>query len=99
MTGTVITDSKKMKGLIKNITVIVVLCFFILVLAAYFKEKRTTDNLYYRQQFDSLKTEIFRIKAELDEVKANTDTLKVGQRIIYDEVKKNAEKSFWDFFK
>ena len=40
----------------------------------------------------------FRIKAELDEVKANTDTLKVGQRIIFDEVKKNAEKSFWDFF-
>lgn len=88
-----------MKGLIKNIIVIVVLCFFILTIAAYFKEKQTADDLHYRKQFDSLKTEIFRIKAELDEVKANTDTLKVGQRIIFDEVKKNAEKSFWDFFK
>lgn len=88
-----------MKGLVKNITVIVALCFFILVIAAYFKEKQTADDLHYRKQFDSLKTEIFRIKAELDEVKANTDTLKVGQRIIFDEVKKNAEKSFWDFFK
>ena len=88
-----------MKEAIKNITVIVILCFFILTIAAYFKEKQTTDDLYYRNQFDSLKTEIFRIKAELDEVKANTDTLKVGQRIIFNEVKKNAEKSFWDFFK
>lgn len=87
-----------MKESIKNITVIVVLCFFILGTAAYFKEKRTADDLHYRKQFDSLKTEICRIKAELDEVKANTDTLKVGQRIIFDEVKKNTEKSFWDFF-
>ena len=88
-----------MKGLVKNITVIVVLCFFILTIAAYFKEKQTTDDLHYRKQFDSLKTEIYRIKAELDEVKANTDTLKVGQRVIFDEVKKNSEKSFLFFFK
>lgn len=94
-----------MKESFKNITVIVVLCFFILGTAAYFKEKQTADDLHYRKQFDSLKTEIFRIKAEIkavkadtDTLKADTDTLKVGQRIIFDEVKKNAEKSFWDFF-
>lgn len=87
-----------MEKFVKNITAVLILVFVLILISSYFKRKAKTNDLYYRQQFDSLKTEIFRIKAELDEVKANTDTLKVGQRIIYDEVKKNAEKSFWDFF-
>lgn len=87
-----------MEKFVKNITAVLILVFVLILISSYFKQKAKTNDLYYRQQFDSLKTEIFRIKTELDEVKANTDTLKVGQRIIYDEVKKNAEKSFWDFF-
>lgn len=94
-----------MEKFIKNITAVLILVFALILISTYFKQKTKTNDLYYRQQFNSLKTEILRIKAEIkavkadtDTLKADTDTLKVGQRIIFDEVKKNAEKSFWDFF-
>lgn len=66
---------------------------------AYEQRKNESDDLYYREQIQSLDAQIKRLKSELDTVKANTDTLKIGQRVIYDEVRKNANKSFFDFFK
>lgn len=82
----------------KNVITISTETVLVALIVVYFTAFRNEETKDYQQQFDSLKTEILRIKAELDDVKANTDTLKVGQRIIFDEVKKNTEKSFWDFF-
>lgn len=69
----------------------------------------TTD---YRRELDSLRHELMtlrkgqaEIKEQLDSVlrnqsdfKSELDTLKQGQVIIYNEVKKAADKSFWDLF-
>ena len=35
----------------------------------------------------------------VDLIKADTDTLKKGEAIIYNEVKKANEKTLWNFFK
>jgi hypothetical protein len=48
---------------------------------------------------DSVKKELRATKAQVDLIKADTDTLKKGEAIIYNEVKKVNEKTLWDFFK
>lgn len=60
----------------------------------------------FRSQFGKVLTELDSVKAELraankkiDELKADTDTLKQGEAIIYNEVKKANDKTIWDFFK
>ena len=60
----------------------------------------------FRSQFGKVLTELDSVKAELraankkiDELKADTDTLKQGEAIIYNEIKKANDKTIWDFFK
>lgn len=74
------------------------------------KEATKTDiekvRQEFRSQFGKVLTELDSVKAELraankkiDELKADTDTLKQGEAIIYNEVKKANDKTIWDFFK
>lgn len=60
----------------------------------------------FRSQFGKVLNELDSVKAELkaankkiDELKADTDTLKQGEAIIFNEVKKANDKTIWDFFK
>lgn len=55
-------------------------------------------DAYLNKRIDSLKTLILEIKASQDTIRTNLDTLKQGQEIIYNEVKKVASKSFLDMF-
>ena len=55
-------------------------------------------NAYLNKRIDSLKTLILEIKASQDTIRTDLDTLKKGQVIIYNEVKKVASKSFFDNF-
>lgn len=57
-------------------------------------EKSTIE---LKQKIQKISNDCDSLKAELDVVKCNTDTLKKGQSIIYDEVKKS-NTSFWDRF-
>lgn len=71
-----------------------------------------SDDGSVRRELDSLRRETLQlkrgqaeIKAKLDTVisnqtdfKSDLDTLKAGQEVIYNQVKKYAEKSFCDWF-
>lgn len=74
------------------------------------KEASKTDIEKVRQEFrsqfgkvlnelDSVKAELRAANKKIDELKADTDTLKQGEAIIYNEVKKANDKTIWDFFK
>lgn len=74
------------------------------------KEASKTDIEKVRQEFrsqfgkvlnelDSVKAELRAANQKIDELKADTDTLKQGEAIIYNEVKKANDKTIWDFFK
>lgn len=47
-----------------------------------------------KSKIDSVMAELDSVKVELKEIHANTDSLKAGQRVIFDEVKK--EKKVFD---
>ena len=47
-----------------------------------------------KSKIDSVMAELDSVKIELKEIHANTDSLKAGQRVIFDEVKK--EKKVFD---
>lgn len=59
-----------------------------------FKAEIDTLNL----KIDTVKTNIDSVKLHIDTLKFDVDTLKRGQHIIYKEVRKNADKKFWDLF-
>lgn len=50
-------------------------------------------------ELDSVKMELRAANKKIDELKEDTDTLKKGEAIIYNEVRKANEKTLWDFFK
>jgi hypothetical protein len=86
--------------------------FVLLLLAAaafflylkYSSEKAVTQEEFrdYRQEFkaeiDTLNLKIDTANMNIDTLKIDVDTLKRGQHIIYKEVRKNADKKFWDLF-
>jgi len=55
-------------------------------------------DAFLNKRIDSLKTLILEIKAGQDTIRTDLDTLKKGQEVIYNEVKKVASKSFFDNF-
>ena len=87
-----------------------ILLFAVAVLIGLFAYSYFTknDNLKneefrdYRQEFrneiDSIKTELKDINKDIDTLKLDTDTLKKGQEIIYEQVKKQTDKTIWDLF-
>ncbi len=62
------------------------------------KQEFAERDAYLNKRIDSLKTLILEIKASQDTIRTDLDTLKKGQVIIYNEVKKVASKSFLDMF-
>jgi hypothetical protein len=55
-------------------------------------------DTYLNSRIDSLKTLLIQLQQGQDTIKSDLDTLKQGQRIIFDEVKKASDKSFWTLF-
>ena len=55
-------------------------------------------DAYLNARIDSLKTLLIQLQHGQDTIRTDLDTLKQGQRIIYDEVKKASDKSFWSLF-
>ena len=103
-----------MKEFIKSLFKFAIGVFVVLLLGIYIAKlviDRSDDGSTTRE-LDSLKKEVLdlkkgqaEIKAKLDTIstmqtdfKSDLDTLKAGQEIIYNQVKKTAEKSFFDWF-
>lgn len=92
----------KVNGLMILITVAIVFYFF----GIFVKGK--DDNLsekkflekdeYLNKRIDSLKAMVIYLAKNQDTIKTDLDTLKYGQRIIFDEVKKVSQKDFWSLF-
>ena len=49
-------------------------------------------------RIDSLKAIILIMEQNQDTIKTDLDTLKNGQKIIFDEVKKASDTNFWNLF-
>lgn len=92
------------------LALLAVVLFFVLINRTDENAASKTDlekvRQEFRSQFGKVLTELDSVKAELraanrkiDELKADTDTLKQGEAIIYNEVKKANDKTIWDFFK
>lgn len=53
---------------------------------------------YLNRRIDSLQHLIIQLQDGQKDIRTDLDTLKQGQRIIFDEVKKASDKSFWTLF-
>lgn len=92
----------KVNGLLILITVAIVFYFW----GIFAKGK--DDNLsekkflekdeYLNKRIDSLKAMVIYLGKNQDTIKNDLDTLKGGQKIIFDEVKKQTNKDFWSLF-
>ena len=85
--------------------ILVVLLILIGVINQYFQrtepltQKEFAErDAYLNKRIDSLKTLLIEVKASQDTIRTDLDTLKKGQVIIYNEVKKVASKSFFENF-
>ena len=72
----------------------------------YYNNNQTVTRVEFNKaheilnrKIDSLDLICRRVDANVLELKNNVDTLKKGQVIIYNEVRKNSERNFWDFIK
>lgn len=92
------------------LALIVAVLFFVLINRTDENAASKTDIEKVRQEFrsqfvkvlnelDSVKMELRAANKKIDELKEDTDTLKKGEAIIYNEVRKANEKTLWDFFK
>lgn len=62
------------------------------------KQEFEERDAYLNKRIDSLKAMVLVLYKNQDTIKHDLDTLKQGQVIIYNEVKKVASKSFFDNF-
>lgn len=62
------------------------------------KDKFLERDTYLNKRIDSLKAMVIDLRQNQDTIKIDLDTLKSGQRIIFDEVKKKNDKIFWSLF-
>ena len=78
--------------------VIIIICLLVAII--FFIEKNTGDSNFksLKREVDSIKKVTYLINHKVDTIQYNIDTLKKGQVIIYNEVKKTQNKTFWDFF-
>ncbi len=77
----------------------IVLCFTVIINQKTVTEKEFMDfKSEVRNRFDETSAKLDSIQSTVDKIQNNIDTLKTGQTVIFDQVKKNKEKSFWDFF-
>ena len=91
----------------KTAAIIFVLILAIIVpiwlTSRYDREQLTTKQFmdrdaYLNKRIDSLKALLIQLQHGQDTIRTDLDTLKQGQRIIFDEVKKASDKSFWTLF-
>lgn len=82
------------------VIVTIVCCFYVALHSQRPASKQELDEFETRvnNRIEELQQNQDTIKRKIDSVKLSVDTLKVGQRVIFDEVKKNANKTFWDLF-
>ena len=88
-----------------TILAVIVILIGVIWVNQYFQrtEQLTTQQFmvrdaYLNARIDSLKTLLIQLQHGQDTIRTDLDTLKQGQRIIYDEVKKASDKSFWSLF-
>ena len=62
------------------------------------KQEFEERDAYLNKRIDSLKAMVLVLYKNQDTIKYDLDTLKYGQKIIFDEVKKASDKSFFDLF-
>lgn len=92
----------KINGLIVLIAVAIVFYFsgiFVKGKDDSLSEKKFLEkDEYLNKRIDSLKAMVIYLGKNQDTIKKNLDTLKSGQKFIFDEVKKTSEKTFWSLF-
>lgn len=62
------------------------------------EDKFLERDVYLNKRIDSLKAMCIFLAKNQDTIKSDLDTLKSGQKIIFDEVKKQTNKDFWSLF-
>lgn len=62
------------------------------------KQQFMERDEYLNRRIDSLQNLIIQLQDGQKDIRTDLDTLKQGQRIIFDEVKKASDKSFWTLF-
>ena len=62
------------------------------------KQEFEERDAYLNMRIDSLKAIILIMEQNQDTIKTDLDTLKNGQKIIFDEVKKASDTNFWNLF-
>ena len=83
------------------IAAIIGLLFVVIVLPkkpTLTEDKFLERDAYLNKRIDSLKKMVVYLTKNQDTIKADLDTLKGGQKIIFDEVKKQTNKDFWSLF-
>lgn len=90
---------------IATIAAVIFILIGIIWVNQYFQrtEQLTTQQFmerdaYLNARIDSLKMLLIQLQHGQDTIRTDLDTLKQGQRIIFDEVKKASDKSFWTLF-
>lgn len=63
------------------------------------KERFDKYEHEFKARLNKVEAELDTLKKDIDTLKRDSDTLKRGQQIIYEEVKKNTNKSLWDFIR
>ena len=92
----------KANGLLILLTVALVFYFFGIYVkgkdGSLSEKKFLEKDEYLNKRIDSLKAMVLDLAKNQDTIKTDLDTLKSGQRIIFDEVKKQTNKDFWSLF-
>lgn len=92
----------KANGLLILLTVALVFYFFGIYVkgkdGSLSEKKFLEKDEYLNKRIDSLKAMCIFLAKNQDSIKNDLDTLKCGQKIIFDEVKKQTNKDFWSLF-
>jgi hypothetical protein len=88
----------------KSIVATVIICLFCCVFAWWTKQQQALteeefrkSEKYLNMRIDTLRNMCLFLQKNQDTIKKDLDTLKNGQRIIFDEVKKK-NQNFWSLF-
>lgn len=88
----------------KNLLILLALIVVVLIYFVNCKDEDTASKtdiekvrMEFRSQLSKVLIECDSLKAAIQEVKADTDTLKAGQRAIFETMKENENKSFFDW--
>lgn len=93
----------------KNIVIVVLSILLLLGIVGFLSQRLQHSQQLTKQEFeerdaylnkriDSLKAMVLVLYKNQDTIKHDLDTLKMGQEIIYNEVKKASDNNFWNLF-